>query len=342
MEVLVGNLIVKDNAFIEASYSLDTVEQRLIFLAILEARRLGDNIEQVLNQTLTIHAQSYMQQFDVARNTAYEALKRGVNGLFEAEFNYTQLVESTNKIEFFRSRFVQKISYVDELGVVRLIFANDVVPLIVGLEKKFTKYEIEQIKGLQSRYAIRLYELLIKWRSKGKTDEISMSALRNCFGLLDGEYIRMHHFKSRVLDLAIEQINEHTDITAEYEQHKQGRTITGFTFKFKHKDKDRLKQDTERDPNTIDWVNGHTDNEANNKPISSPKTPSWQTKGLSDAQIKKLAIYMTEFIDSNTSKISPNDRRDYAPIFDDWKPMLKDPKQVNSFHKIQELLDRKR
>lgn len=335
-----GNLIVKDNAFIEASYSLDTVEQRLIFLAILEARKLGDNIEQVLNQTLTIHAQSYMQQFDVARNTAYEALKRGVNGLFEAEFNYTQLVESSNKVEFFRSRFVQKISYVDELGVVRLIFANDVVPLIVGLEKKFTKYEIEQIKGLQSRYAIRLYELLIKWRSKGKTDEISMSALRNCFGLLDGEYIRMHHFKSRVLDLAIAQINEHTDITAEYEQYKQGRTITGFTFKFKHKD--RLNQVAKRDPDTIDWVNGHTDNEANNKPIPSPKTLSWQTKGLSDAQIKKLAIYMTEFIDSNSGKISPNDRRDYAPIFEDWKPMLKDPKQVNSFHKIQELLDRKR
>ena len=328
-----GNLIVKDNAFIEASYSLDTVEQRLIFLAILEARKLGDDIERVLNQTLTIHAQSYMQHFDVAKNTAYEALKRGVNGLFEAEFNYTQLVESSNKVEFFRSRFVQKISYVDELGVVRLIFANDVVPLIVGLEKKFTKYEIEQIKGLQSRYAIRLYELLIKWRAKGKTDEISMSALRNCFGLLEDEYNRIDNFKRKVLDIAIEQINKHTDITAEYEQHKQGRTITGFTFKFRQKD--RPKQNPERDPNTIDWVNGQTDNEAKN-------APSWQTKGLSDGQIGKLAIYMKEFIDANSNKISPNDHRDYAPIFDDWKPMLKDPMQVNGFHKIQELLDRQR
>lgn len=334
-----GNLIVKDNAFVEASYSLDTVEQRLIFLAILEARKLGDNIEQVLNQTLTIHAQSYMQQFDVARNTAYEALKRGVNGLFEAEFNYTQFVESSKKVEFFRSRFVQKISYVDELGVVRLIFANDVVPLIVGLEKKFTKYEIEQIKGLQSRYAIRLYELLIKWRSKGRTDEISMSALRNCFGLLDDEYNRMDNFKRKVLDIAIEQINEHTDIIAEYEQHKQGRTITGFTFKFKQKDKP--KQNLERDPDTIDWVNGQTDNEANGK-VPTSKTPSWQTKGLTDAQIKKLAIYTKEFVDANSSKIAPNDRRDYAPIFDDWKPLLKDPKTVTTFHMIQELLDRKR
>ncbi len=86
---------------------------------------------------------------------------------------------------------------------------------------------------------------------------------------------------------------------------------------------------------TIDWVNGQTDNEAK-------KAPSWQIKGLSDGQIGKLAIYMKEFIDANSSKISPNDRRDYAPIFEDWKPMLKDPMQVGGFHKIQELLDRQR
>ena len=259
-----GNLIVKDNAFVEASYSLDTVEQRLIFLAILEARKLGDDIESVLNKTLTVHAQSYMQQYNVAKNTAYEALKRGANGLFDAEFNYSQFVDVSQKIEFFRSRFVQKISYVDELGLVRLVFANDVVPLIVGLEKKFTKYEIEQIAGLQSRYAIRLYELLIKWRSVGNTDFISLEELRNQFGLLKDEYARMHHFKARVLDLAITQINEHTDINAEYKQHKQGRTIIGFTFKFKQKNKFKETKSIKtivRDANTVDMFITMTDNQ---------------------------------------------------------------------------------
>ena len=41
----------------------------------------------------------------------------------------------------------------------------------------------------------------------------------------------------RVIELALKQINEHTDITASYEQHKKGRTITGFSFKFKQKKK---------------------------------------------------------------------------------------------------------
>ena len=45
----------------------------------------------------------------------------------------------------------------------------------------------------------------------------------------------MNNFKARVLDHAINQINEHTDIQAGYDQHKDGRAIAGFTFKFKVK-----------------------------------------------------------------------------------------------------------
>src|SRR5690606_27062773 len=73
----------------------------------------------------------------------------------------------------------------------------------------------------------------------GRTSQISLVELREKLGLVD-EYQRIEAFKRRVLDLAITQINEHTDITVEYEQHKQGRIITGFTFKFKVK-KNKVK-----------------------------------------------------------------------------------------------------
>ena len=67
----------------------------------------------------------------------------------------------------------------------------------------------------------------------------------------------MHHFKSRVLETAITQINEHTDIKATYEQHKKGRTITGFSFKFKQKVQPKIE--TKRDPNTPDFFIKMTD-----------------------------------------------------------------------------------
>lgn len=39
-----NNLVVKDNALIDASYNLDLVEQRLILLAIIEARETGKGV----------------------------------------------------------------------------------------------------------------------------------------------------------------------------------------------------------------------------------------------------------------------------------------------------------
>lgn len=38
----------------------------------------------------------------------------------------------------------------------------------------------------------------------------------------------MNNFKSRVLEPSIKQINEHTDITVTYEQHKKGGQLQAF------------------------------------------------------------------------------------------------------------------
>ena len=66
-----SKLVVKDNALMNASYNLDLVEQRLILLAIVEARESGKGIN--ANDPLTVHAESYINQFGVARQTAYQA-----------------------------------------------------------------------------------------------------------------------------------------------------------------------------------------------------------------------------------------------------------------------------
>jgi plasmid replication initiation protein len=54
-------------------------------------------------------------------------------------------------------------------------------------------------------------------------------------GVSGDKYKVTADFKKWVLDVAVSQINDHTDIKTTYEQHKTGRTITGFSFKFKQK-----------------------------------------------------------------------------------------------------------
>ena len=147
----------------------------------------------------------------------------------------SQEVNQRGNIENIRSRWVSEVRYIDNEAVVKLIFAPAIIPLITKLEQQFTKYELEQVSSLSSAYAVRLYELLIQWRSTGKTPVIPLKEFRQKIGVLDADYTRMYDLKRRVLDAAVTQINAHTNITVSYEQHKAGRIITGFTFTFKPK-----------------------------------------------------------------------------------------------------------
>ena len=245
-----GNkLVVKDNALIEASYSLGTVEQRILLLAILVARENNTTIE--MGKALTIHASKYAEVFNVDKKAGYEALKSGVQGLADApSFGY----RVKDKVVY--SNWVDTIAYIDNKAVIEVIFTTKVVAFISELEKRFTSYDISQVAHLKNRYAIRLYESLIQYRGTGKLN-ISLNDLRLRLGLLENEYYQMAMFKVRVLDLAITQINQHTDITAKYVQVKTGRQITGFKFSFRQKEKQSKAKELNRDNSTIDFL---TDN----------------------------------------------------------------------------------
>lgn len=222
-------IIKKDNALVNASYTLTLAEQRLILLSVAVADGSAADLK-----CMAIPAALYADRFEVTRQAAYMALHEAAGQLFERRFSYQRLTEKGNLAQV-HSRWVQSIQYVEDEGEIRIRFADDVVPLLCELERRFTHYALEQISRLSSVYAVRLYELLIAWRSTGKTPVIELAEFRQRLGIEVSEYRRMTDFKRRVLDVAITQINEHTDITTECQQHKKGRRISGFEFSLKPK-----------------------------------------------------------------------------------------------------------
>ena len=293
-------LVVKDNALINASYSLNLVEQRLILLAIVVLREHTHNMQLdyiAFNKPIKVTADSYINTFGVSQSTAYETLKDACKTLFARQFSYQEPRER-GRIANKTTRWVSDIAYVDNSATVEFTFAPAVLPLILHLEKHLTSYEITQVSNLTSGYAIRLYELLIAWRSVGKTPEIKLSEFRQKMGVLEGEYQRMGQFKEKVLHIAIEQINEHTDITAEYEQHKEGRSIVGFSFKFKQKQQPKIEKpkDLKRDPNTPDLFIKMTDAQRHlfaNKMSEMPEMSSY-SKGTESYQ--QFAIRIADML----------------------------------------------
>lgn len=227
-----NKLVVKDNALINASYGLSLTEQRLILLAIIEARRNYN--KDSFDRRLIVKAATYCEAFTVDPEAAYKSLKKAATDLLERRFTFNQIIDG--QVVKITTRWVSEVGYAANEAFVMIRFSHTVTPLITELERHFTSYELSQVADLKSGYAVRLYEILIAWRKTGSVPPIPLEELRDRLGVLEDEYQRMHHFKARVLDFAIEQINEHTDITASYDQHKNGRKIAAISFKFKVKE----------------------------------------------------------------------------------------------------------
>ena len=246
-----NNIVSKANAFIESGYAINLVAQRVIILAIIEAREQGSMSE--IGGIHRIKASDYEKHFECDKTTAYRSLKSACESLYESEFIWTDKdAKGHDKIN--KSRFVQRASYSEGGGYVEVMFGNDVIPLITRLSEKYTEYELKQIKDLNSIYALRIFEILMQWISVGKTPPIAIENLRTRLGIEVHQYKTMGNFKSRVLDHAIKEINDNTNITATYEQHKEGRRIVGFTFKFKVKGKPKKAVESKRDSDTYDML----------------------------------------------------------------------------------------
>ncbi|MCO8043626.1 replication initiation protein RepM [Acinetobacter bohemicus] len=224
-------LVVKTNRLNQAFQALSLSEFHIVQLAIVDARHTGTGLS--TDTPLRIDALRYAEVFGTTRQNAYQRMKEAEDSLFNRRFSF---FDEDGKLV--KSRWIQQVKYLDDEGAIELVFTLAVVQgisKIDGIKDFFTQYLLSQTAQLNSTYSARLYELLIQWRAVGRTPLFELATFREQLGIGVNEYKRMDHFKTRVLDLAISEISEKTDIEANYQQHKKGRSICGFSFSFKHK-----------------------------------------------------------------------------------------------------------
>lgn len=125
--------MVKDNALINASYHLELSEQRLILLAIVNARRNRQAI--TVSEPVTVTASEYAKEFGVSPQTANEVIKSASNNLFERQFGYKEWLEQEQDWKIVRSRWVSRIEQINNTGAIKLFFSHEVVRFTQELEK---------------------------------------------------------------------------------------------------------------------------------------------------------------------------------------------------------------
>jgi plasmid replication initiation protein len=180
-----------------------------------------------------LSAKDFAQLFSVSGENAYQALIEVTKSLFNRYVIIENPYPDRPKVKKLELRWISSIKHLPDDGKVIVRFSQDILPYLSEIKGSFTRYKLEHVGKMTCVYAIRLYELLMQWKSTGKR-EVEIDWLKKQLQL-DDSYERMNNFKARVIDPAINDINKNSNYNVSWTQRKTGRRVTHLTFQFSEK-----------------------------------------------------------------------------------------------------------
>jgi len=217
------NLIAyKSNALIEASYKLTLQEQRLLLMCI---GRLNPQ-DETPNKKFQIAARDFYEAFpDIGLSNAERRLQEAIDRLAE---RWILLRCDAEQREI---RWIQeKAKYFGGEGKIEIIFADSIMPYLTQLKGQFTKIVVKNVSALKRTYSIRIYELLMQFKSVGDR-LISIDDFRSILDL-DDKYSDFKILNRSVIKPALKELNEKSDLSVSVDTVKNGRKVVALHFRF--------------------------------------------------------------------------------------------------------------
>lgn len=233
------------NAMARARHGLTLSEKRLLFIAIakLDSRQNVPASPPVVKIT----AQEYAETYQVDTRTAYESLKAAAQVLFDKRkiTFYEPLIagarrpgarkpkKQQQKPALTEMRWVGRATYQDGDGWVELAFWHEIVPHLMGLQKQFTTYQLQQTHALRSVYSWRLLEMLTSY-AKENVGWMEISIEDFCTAMEATEKQRQNFaaIRRKIIEPAIKELREKDGWKIEWRPVGGGRKVKGLHFDY--------------------------------------------------------------------------------------------------------------
>jgi plasmid replication initiation protein len=210
--------VVQSNDLIMARQDLSMQERRIIyaFASLI-------NVKDTDFKTYRIKVKDIAELLGIQEKNYYKKVKEIVIGL-QKKGIYVRKDNSELYINW-----VASSEYFHGEGCVELEFSSKMRPYLLQLKEQFTPFKLRNVIQLRSEYSMRIYEILKKDEFK-KQSTYTINELRRLLGISDDKYKRYHHFKSRIILKAQEELLAHTDIKFDFLEIKKGRRVEAITF----------------------------------------------------------------------------------------------------------------
>ena len=221
--------IVHANSLVEASYSLNITEMRILALASTKVDSKTKSIGEI-----RINVSEYNKTYEITHKRSYGDLRDAVKSIMR------------KPVKFYEGSKVKELSWLvmneydlDEKGShVLLEFSPKIEPYLFELKERFTQINFKYASKLNTSFSFRLYQWLKKIEHLNKhKDGLAISNTLDIEWMkqqaqLIGQYDRWGNFNDFVIKPAIDKINANTDISVFYEPVKSGRKVTAVKFSY--------------------------------------------------------------------------------------------------------------
>lgn len=219
-------LVVKSNEIIQrARFNLTLEEQKILSYVVSKVRP---------DDTFFVPLPFSIQDFcDVCGlsldgGSAYKYVKDSLKHLSDKSI----WVKMDNGDEIL-VRLLQNVKINKDSGVVDVTFDRMMIPYLLFLRDRFTQYQLRNVIAMGSKYSPRLYELLKSYEGLHEPIVFELDYLKEKF--FAQTYDRYPDFKRKVLDLAVSEINQFTDLNVIYTPEKNGRKVARIEFTVRRK-----------------------------------------------------------------------------------------------------------
>ena len=218
--------IVEHNDLVNARYDFSVLVHRLFIAGLLQIERDDESLK-----TYRIPVRELLLAFDMSTNV-YSELKAMSPHLMRSATVGFEKQTKTGKRAFTLYPLFAKLSYQEGEGYVEISFNPELQQRLIQFKNNFTQYELRYVRHFTSQHSYRVYKWLKQVEDLRTDRTLSVDDMRLML-MLEDKYPNFAHFRQNVIEAAQRDLDEHADISFDYDLRRHGRKVTHVIFKIR-------------------------------------------------------------------------------------------------------------
>jgi plasmid replication initiation protein len=206
------------NEAINARYDFTSLEIDVMIAIITAIQQSRDN-----QDTLSIHVRDIAGEYQVHGST-YENIRSAIRSLLTKPF---EVYNAANKA-YHIAAIITSATIHQHTGVIDVTVSPTLRTILVNVMTNYTGFHVECILRLKSKYAKRFYLLACQF-AKTHIRTIKIQELRKMLKIED-KFPVFSDLKRRVIDPAVKEVSQLTDLHITIELHKSGKSYESLTL----------------------------------------------------------------------------------------------------------------